>query len=85
MFDFELPENSIMSEFDEIEREDGDGADERRVAAPRFRRFMSEQVRRQAIQGDRICADLTDLERLAEPYFLGLDHDEDTSDIDDLT
>ena len=68
----------------ESEREDGDTYDEDRSNAPATRRWMMEQARKQSEQNPLLrdmLGDLTHLELMAGPFFLGTDYDDDLSDI----
>ena len=53
-------------------------------AAASFRRFMMDQVRYKARQGDPLCSQLLDLETGNDMYLPVFDYDSDTNDIDDL-
>lgn len=69
----------------ETEREDGDTYDEDREAAPGIRKWLMDQAlksRDPTVNG--IMSDLFALERMASPFFLGTDYDEDLSDYEDL-
>lgn len=66
------------------EREDGDNYDAERVVAVKARQWLRRQANESRSPAVRsMVGDLRELEQLAEPFFLGLDHDEDFSDIDE--
>ncbi len=65
------------------EREDGDGVDEGREDTAKARRFLRKKVSENMLR-DPLYGMLADLENAASPFYLGLDYDEDTSDVDDM-
>ena len=69
----------------DVEREDGDGHDETRDAAVNARKWLrgeADRSRDPFIRG--LMSDLRQLEESAAPFFLGLDYDDDTDDVDDV-
>jgi hypothetical protein len=68
-----IPEN-------EDDRFDGNDSEARAAS----RRWFHERARDAAMRGDGICGALFALEQLAEPFFLGQDHDEDEQDFEDM-
>ncbi|CAB4142878.1 hypothetical protein UFOVP448_46 [uncultured Caudovirales phage] len=68
----------------EEDREDGDTHDQGREAAVRARKWLRQQADESRSPFIRsLMGDLREIEQLAEPFYLGLDHDEDFSDCDD--
>ncbi len=69
----------------ETEREDGDFHGEEMQQATAAREWLRKEADKSQDSFTRkITGDLCWLELQAEPFFIGCDYDEDTSDVDDM-
>jgi hypothetical protein len=67
----------------EAEREDGDNYARDQEDAANIRQWLRREVSRNTHK-DPTYGMLADLEAQAEPYYLGLDYDTDTDDVDEM-
>lgn len=65
------------------EPETGDGRDETFNDAVRARKWLRREVSKRA-GSDPLCGMLADLELSARGFYLGMDYDDDTDDVDEM-